>query len=90
MSSSQEQAIRRAVESARSCFNAGTTIPISGRQKNLTALLREIEKSRTEIYSALKQDLNKSRTEAYMSEISLAKAEIRHLRRRLPWLAMPR
>lgn len=90
MSSSQEQAIKRAVEIARSCFNRGTTIPISGRQKNLTALLREIEKSQTEIYRALKQDLNKSRAEAYMSEISLVKAEIKHLRRRLPWLAMPR
>ena len=90
MSSSQEQAIRRAVSTARSCFNRGTTISISGRQKNLTALLREIEKSQAEIYRALKHDLNKSRAEAYMSEISLVKAEIKHLRRRLPWLALPR
>ncbi|MFR9287620.1 MAG: hypothetical protein ACLVK7_06700, partial [Varibaculum cambriense] len=76
MSSSQEQAIRRAVSTARSCFNRGTTISISGRQKNLTALLREIEKSQAEIYRALKHDLNKSRAEAYMSEISLVKADI--------------
>lgn len=90
MGSAQEQAIRLAVETARTCFNRGSTIPIAGRRKNLAALLREIENSQADIYRALKQDLNKSRAEAYMSEISLVKAEIKHLRRRLPWLALPR
>ena len=65
-------------------------IPLGLRRELLKRLLFNIEKFETEIVFALREDLGKSSAESYLTEISMAKTEIKMAIKYLPIWARDR
>lgn len=69
------------LESQRSFFQSGATLPVEFRVAMLKKLYGAIEKYKDDISEALKKDLGKSEFEGYMCEIGLVKSEITYMLR---------
>lgn len=69
------------LESQRSWFHTGATLPVAARKKALKSLYQAIERYEERICGALYEDLGKCRSESYMCEIGLVKSEISYLLR---------
>ncbi|HKM29389.1 MAG TPA: aldehyde dehydrogenase [Bacilli bacterium] len=81
--------INKIVINQRAYFNTGVTKDLKFRLQALDSLYDSIIFHENDILLALKKDLNKSDIEAYMTEISLLKADIKYIRRRLPRWVKP-
>lgn len=67
-------------------FASGATLPLSARKAALSALLQEVDRREKDLISALSADLGKSAFESYMTEVGLAKEELRfHLKHLGRW-----
>lgn len=71
--------IKSLLNSQRSYFLSGKTLPLSFRKKALNKLYTAIEENEEMLTAALKTDLGKSRQESYMCEIGLVKSEISYM-----------
>ena len=75
--------IKALVESQRSYFETGATLPYKKRIETLNKLYDGINRYRDELSDALKSDLGKSSTESFMCEIGLVLSEITYMRKHL-------
>lgn len=77
--------IEQLVNTQRSYFQTGQTLPLSARLKALDALKQVIKDNESALLDALREDLGKSSSEGYMCEVGLTLSEIsyvqKHLRR---------
>ena len=82
--------IDRILESQRTFFRSGATLPLPFRQSALGRLYAAVEKYEDEIAAALTADLGKSAFEGFMCETGLVKTEISYMRKHLRSLARAR
>lgn len=76
-----------AVAQARATFDAGRTLPLAWRLRQLDALQRMLREREDDFAAALHADLRKSHDEAFTTEIGFVLGEVSHLRRKLRrWL----
>lgn len=77
--------IEKLVNTQKTYFSTGETIPVSFRLAKLKALKASIKLHEADIMSALKTDLGKSEHESYMCEIGMTLSELsyqqKHLRK---------
>lgn len=77
--------IHEIVESQRTFFRTGATLPVSFRVEMLKKLRDAVDRYETRLSEALTADLGKSAYEGFMCEVGLARTEIsymlRHVRR---------
>lgn len=78
------------LESQKSFFQSGATLPVEFRLAMLKKLYSAIEKYKDDISEALKKDLGKSGFEGYMCEIGLVKSEIAYMLRHVKKFAAKR
>ena len=74
-----KQDIISIVESQRSYFNAGHTLPVGARIEALKKLRQALIDNEAAIADALRQDLGKSAEESYMCETGMVISELSHL-----------
>lgn len=67
------------LESQRSFFQSGATLPVSFRIEMLKKLRNSIKEHETEICTALTSDLGKSHFEGYMCEVGLVLDELHYM-----------
>jgi len=80
--------ILKIIESQRSFFKSGRSLPVTFRKQMLLKLLNAIEANEKDLSDALWEDMHKSYEEAYLTEFSIVKEEIRcHLKHLLQWSA---
>ena len=80
----------RVLKLQREFFYTGATLPVEGRKAALHRLLNAITAREDEILAALHQDLGKAPMEGYLTEVGIAKAEIRTAMKHLAGWARPR
>jgi len=70
--------MNKTVETQRTYFQSGATLPYTFRVKQLKTLYQAIKKNEGLIMEALEQDLGKSPFESYATELSMVYGEIKH------------
>lgn len=75
--------IQQILESQRSYFSSGATLPERARRDALRRLEESIRRNEEPIYAALKADLGKSAFESYMCELGLVLDEIKWMQKNL-------
>lgn len=75
--------MRELVEQQRTYFRSGATLSYAARMNALRRLEWAINKYEKEVIRALYKDLHKSKQESYMTEIGMAKAELKYCMKHL-------
>ncbi len=75
--------IQQILESQRSYFSSGATLPEQARQDALCRLEKAIQNHEEAVYAALKTDLGKSSFESFLCELGLVLDEIKWMRKNL-------
>ena len=73
------QEIKSLLDSQKSYYKSGVTIPVSFRIEQLKKLYATVKKYETEVNDALKADLGKSHYEGFMCESGLVLSEISYM-----------